>query len=1781
MAEYNYVRATQLPQHNPTIIPNNIRVVSGADVRENYIQNTGIGPYYIQNRRNFPNQSPVLLLQNNEIYGGMRRVIPQIMGDPNTSESNIQTYLEFLQFLEVQIHSFIQTAAINNVRRGISNLRSMSSLLTTLSTTDNAVRFLSNSIHNVNNVSSDIKLLINGVFASIVAAYRGSDLFSRFLSRFNLLDYEGANEIRWYHRLNRDINISPALRLLIQIVLLRFPSTEVTANDYNLTRIVMPCIKNTTNGRIFSNKLINYHFLQNAKRNLSFYYLPNIQRVIGVWPKQISVKNSPAGQNWDYLTVNYQMDIIRNSIIQLEVEDSWFPDFDNLFRSEDNLYSRLRQDNPFNLSQDLNKRVRLYVTLSIYGRQNLPLFHVPWILEGKTNSGRSYDISNFVEEYSYQLQKNYGGREQNENERFNNDMFYLHFTWLYNENNIDNSFPVRQNIPVQLRHLLEEEDDNDIEEPDIPIMDDQPEDQPPPVARQNRRPAVRAPRGSRELRALGIVNPPVPPRPVRGSRELRALGVTNIPVRSGRSNSSNQSRTRSGKVFNARVGAPYAGTIKEKHFFEASVINKFTNSPALIKTPETYLNCCLMMSLIRAQLYCYTFNNNQCESLKITGTKHPLSKCRNMLIESYNNYDDAPYQYPFLEKIDGKWFIKLFEPGKLKIDDNKFVAGVIDEEEEKYWLQASEEVFFHLQQYFKREIDYNNVGDYCQAFSDYFKVCISLYDIETRASRVHVFRPENMLPREIISKYNHLLMIHIVYDQGHAHAISSFPSFIKKEARKDELRLYNYCPICEEQQIKELRTSSEESFKHITKCCQKKDFIIKREDMIEKMISSNIDRVKTQFKKVNKKTKICYQCTQCYEEIDQMTWMQHDCYIRKKKVNSIDPSKIYVYDLEASQCNDDYGNLKHECNCLYSRKVYCDNEEEEKGFYFPTEFEFIDDLISSDKYKDCVFIAHNGGSYDVHFLLRVLERCEIGHEFVPSPTSKHKFIQILITHNDLNIRFIDFMRFVPGSLKRIAESFEIPVSKGDFPHRFNNGKHDNYIGCIPALNDENDWWSLKNSRSEKDKNNFIKWHDEQSEIYCSCLDECSCNKIKWDFQIEIKKYCLLDVIVLAEVVKAYRNACMNFDEIDEKILNWSAPRLDPLYFMTLPQITISTLVNGFETMNHPDYDFNGIYTLSNTYRGGKSYEAIMWLYNIQKKTPHKIYYLGNSNKEWYDFDLNLNIDGYCPETNEVYLFLDCDYWGCPMCHLENHQFNNEIPERGMYASDVKDHLEYLMCQLNQKYSKVNYIWSHDFNREEVPEYIQECCNLFEPEDAFYGGRCEVFKPFCKPQDDEEIQYIDVCSLYPSVYAGKQLPLGKPIHMIGENIERIRLDPMHPNRYFGFVKCHVTPNKKDLLGLLPKRDEESGRLFFPVTPMKGCWFTEEIYLAMQNGYIIDEVYEIYHWDERNRSDQHIRPYVDYFFRMKQEAEGWKKLGASSDDPTEEEKDEIVERLFIQNGRLGRIRKEKVKYNPVLRALAKLYLNSLWGKLAQKRSKSCHMTVYGCQQLLDLIENPHVIMSSCKFREISPGVYKVHFDLKQEYLPSVKHGNLFIGAAVTAHARCVLHSKMLVVGPENVIYCDTDSIVLIKKAFMGILTDVGLGKWTDEYPKYHILQIYALAPKLYSLMLQLKSNENESYESFRAKGVQLTLTNQEKLAFNNIKPLIENLITGKNTDYSVEVNNFSIFSNSTNNRLPFGQVYTRENVKKIRGIITKRFFELVNEIDWNIISQIQTYPFGYEI
>jgi 3-dehydroquinate synthase class II len=123
---------------------------------------------------------------------------------------------------------------------------------------------------------------------------------------------------------------------------------------------------------------------------------------------------------------------------------------------------------------------------------------------------------------------------------------------------------------------------------------------------------------------------------------------------------------------------------------------------------------------------------------------------------------------------------------------------------------------------------------------------------------------------------------------------------------------------------------------------------------------------------------------------------------------------------------------------------------------------------------------------------------------------------------------------------------------------------------------------------------------------------------------------------------------------------------------------------------------------------------------------------------------------------------------------------------------------------------------------------------------------------------------------------------------------------------------------------------------------------------------------------------------------------------------------------------------------------------------------------------------------------------------------------------------------------------------------------------------------LAPKLYALELGPKDGSQEpgpQFESFRAKGIQMTLENQSRLGFDTILPLIRRTIEDKTAEHTINVKNFNIFTNSTNNALPFGNLFSRYNTKKVRVIITKRTIEEVDEVNFETLGEINTFPPGY--
>ena len=101
---------------------------------------------------------------------------------------------------------------------------------------------------------------------------------------------------------------------------------------------------------------------------------------------------------------------------------------------------------------------------------------------------------------------------------------------------------------------------------------------------------------------------------------------------------------------------------------------------------------------------------------------------------------------------------------------------------------------------------------------------------------------------------------------------------------------------------------------------------------------------------------------------------------------------------------------------------------------------------------------------------------------------------------------------------------------------------------------------------------------------------------------------------------------------------------------------------------------------------------------------------------------------------------------------------------------------------------------------------------------------------------------------------------------------------------------------------------------------GTWCHVELMKAIEKGYEVLEIHEVWHWEET--SNQLFSPYVNLFLKIKQEASGYPKHCV-----TDEQKQRYIDEYYEHEG--IRLDPNKIEYNSGLRFLAKLMLNSLWG------------------------------------------------------------------------------------------------------------------------------------------------------------------------------------------------------------------------------------------------------------
>lgn len=325
------------------------------------------------------------------------------------------------------------------------------------------------------------------------------------------------------------------------------------------------------------------------------------------------------------------------------------------------------------------------------------------------------------------------------------------------------------------------------------------------------------------------------------------------------------------------------------------------------------------------------------------------------------------------------------------------------------------------------------------------------------------------------------------------------------------------------------------------------------------------------------------------------------------------------------------------------------------------------------------------------------------------------------------------------------------------------------------------------------------------------------------------------------------------------------------------------------------------------------------------------------------------------------------------------------------------------------------IWRSNFlQRETVAAFSAQQIRRWKP--ALAGGRTGPTKLLEQVSGPEErILYADFTSLYPYVNKYGQYPVGHPdIHWTEFDL------PTEPPslEILGIWEVDVRCPPDLYHPVLHSKDPETGLLLFDLRPKQKHMYTNlELKYALEKGYSITKTYEVWGWS--NTTQGIFAPYIDFFLKMKQQAAGY---------PLDCDEKKYIQDYKNKEG--IELDPQQIENNPCMYLVAKLYLNSLWGKCGQRLSEEFDTTALYHDNLQDgsrLAKQRAETDNIKSITILSPT--SVAVNSQSAKLPDTKRigtQNLPIAIFTTAQARLKL-LKVLHFLDHAVMYYDTDSII----------------------------------------------------------------------------------------------------------------------------------------------------------
>ena len=825
-----------------------------------------------------------------------------------------------------------------------------------------------------------------------------------------------------------------------------------------------------------------------------------------------------------------------------------------------------------------------------------------------------------------------------------------------------------------------------------------------------------------------------------------------------------------------------------------------------------------------------------------------------------------------------------------------------------------------------------------------------------------------------------------------------------------------------------------------------------------------------------------------------------------------------------------------------------------------TQKDFCKWLLSREN-KGVTAIAHNMKGYDGQFILDHMFNIGMCPKVVMNGA---KLMSIELKEKARNkekkdvteLKIIDSSNFIPAPLSSFPKTFGLTeMKKGYFPYLFNTKSNESYLGPWPPV----DTYNPDHMKPEQRKA-FLVWYEQQK------------NKT-FNMAREMYEYCCSDVELL-------RRGCLKFRKDFLEVTGEDPFRKSITISMACMRVFRRKFLHPETIALVPHRGYHSGDT--------QSLKALKWLKWIEhdnnRRLRHALSHEGEKHIGPY------KIDGWDDELNTGYEFYGCLWHGCPSCFLQRDQ---KLPSLEKTVEDVYEELDRRRAWLKNEGRIAGWqlveIWECEFEDKltkdpAMREYIEslQLSEPLEPRDAFYGGRTNAIKLQHTAQDGDKIKYVDVCSLYPWVNKYCKYPIGHPTIIKAP-------DSVDVSQYEGLIKCSVLPPRGLYHPVLPYRCHN--KLLFPLCAtcaktlskekckhdenqrvLRGTWVSCELLKAVEMGYRILHVEEVWHFDTTAQYDPSsgenglFNEYIDTFLKMKQEASGWPE-GCD----TEEQRRQYVEDYAAHEGIW--LNPQNIVKNEGQRALAKLMLNSFWGKFGQRSTLTKTEIVNNPEKYFKLLLDKSKEVKYVHFNDkLTVRIQWVDID---DYIEVSPNTNIFNAAYTTAHARLKLYSYIERL-EDRVLYFDTDSVIYVHRDDRWNPT-IGnfLGDMTDELEKpygagSHITEFVSGGPKNYAYKVHSTTTDTIIVGECKVRGITLDHNAIQDVNFEAIEKMVAHVDpdTGRSWKDGEEVIIPVQYSHRIQRDGP-GKVITKTITKDYRLVYDKRVIQ----------PDLTTLPYGF--